>query len=170
MAQAYQEDFLESISTTPRAGQIAENTQDSVRSGVVAEVSIPPGLLVVPGTTDTQTKLPASAAEVLKALGVSVLLELGYELTDAFGIGRAVSYLEEGEIWVAVEGAVTRGAQPFVRFADGTGATAAFTQKGAFRADADTNTSAGVLPGCRFSSSTTGAGFAKVRLNLPATG
>lgn len=162
MAQAYQEDILESISTTPRAGQLGENGIKP-RSGVVAQVSIAPGLAITQGTADNQVKLPTSAAEVLKCLGVSMLLELGYELSDAYFIGRPVSFVDYGEMWVAVEAAVTAGQQAFVRFATGS-----FTQLGAFRADADTAT-AGVLPACRFTTSTAGAGFAKVRVRLPAT-
>ncbi len=169
MPQAYQQDIVDTISVTPRAGIPSEPIRE-VRSNVVAEVQIAPGVLVVPGTADTQIKLPTSAAEVLKALGISLLLQLGYELTDDYIIGRNVSYVGRGGMWVAVEGAVTRGNQAFARFANGTGATAGFTQKGSFRADADTNTSAGVVPNMRFDSSTTGVGFAKVRFDLPATG
>jgi hypothetical protein len=166
MPQAWQTDIAESISTTPAAGQPAEAVHD-LRAGVTAEVDIAPGLLICPGTADAQAKLPTSAAEVLRALGVAVLMPLKSEDSVSFraSLKEAVLYLEKGEIWVAVEGAVTRGSQPFVRFATGTGGS----QKGAFRADGDTST-AGVLPGCRFMSSTAGAGFAKVRLNLPATG
>jgi len=160
MPQAWQTDIAESISTTPAAGQPAEQVSD-LRSGRVAEVLIPPGLLVTPGTAPTQLKLPTSAAEVIKGLGVSVLMKIS-ESGPNFQIGDAVLYLEEGEIWVAVEAAVTDGSDVYVRFANG-----AFTQKGAFRGDADTAT-AGKLSGARFTSTTTGAGFAKVRLNLPA--
>ena len=167
MAQAYQQDYADTISVTPRAGLQAEPVRP--RSGVVAEVAIVPGVLVVPGTSDNQAKLPTSAAEVAKGLGVSLLLQLRKELTDDYAIGEALSYVDEGCVWVAVEGAVTRGNQAFARFANGTGATAAMTQKGSFRADADTNTSAAAVPACRFESSTAGAGFAKVKINLPAT-
>lgn len=163
MAQPYQQDIVDTISVTPRSGIPAEPVHE-VRSGVVAQVVITPGVLVVPGTTDIQVKLPTSAADVAKGLGVSLLLQLGYELTDDYAIGRNVSYVADGAMWVAVEQAVTRGNQCFARYAAGAGGT----QLGAFRADVDT-ASAAAVPACRYDSSTVGAGFAKVRVDLPAT-
>jgi hypothetical protein len=163
----YQTDFAESISTTPAAGQLAEDVSD-LRSSRVAEVAIAPGLACTPGTAAHQLKLPTSAAEVAKCLGVSVLMPLRSESGPTFAIGDAVLYLEKGEIWVAVEEAVADGSDVYVRFAT----NGALTQKGAFL-DNDSNPGGGAtaakLPGCRFTSTTTGAGFAKVRLNLPAT-
>lgn len=166
MPQAWQTDIAESISTTPAAGQPAEQVSD-LRSGRVAEVEIAPGLLVLAGTAEKQLKLPTSAAEVAKGLGVSVLMKIS-ESGPNFAIGDAVLYLEKGEIFVAVEEAVADGTDVYVRFATNGG----LTQKGAFL-DNDSNPGGGAtaakLPGCRYTSTTTGAGFAKVRLNLPAT-
>ena len=114
MAQAYQQDIVDSISVTPRAGIPAEPVRP--RAGVVADVVITPGVLVVPGANDNSVKLPTSAAEVLKGMGIALLLQLRKEQSDDYAVGDAVSYVDEGEIWVAVEGAVTRGNQAYVRF------------------------------------------------------
>lgn len=167
MPQPWQTDIAESISTTPAAGQPAEAVRD-LRSGRVAEVKIAPGLAILAGSSPTQAKLPTTAAEVAKCLGVTVLMPLKGEGSLDYAVGESILYLEKGEIWVAVEGAVSDGSDVYVRFAD----NGTLTQKGAFRGD-DSNPGGGAtaakLPGCRFTSTTTGAGFAKVRLNLPAT-
>lgn len=171
MPQAYQGDIAESIAGTPRAGQLAENTgPDKLRSGVVAEVLIAPSRLVCPGTAENQVKVPTSAAEVLTAYGVAVFLPMKSDAVaplnqEDFQIAEFVLYLDKGEIWVPVEAAVSRGQQALFRHtANGGGG---FPTVGQWRGDA--NTGAAVVPACRFTSSTAGAGFAKVRLNLPAT-
>lgn len=171
MPQAYQGDIAESIATTPRAGQLAENTgPDKLRSGVTAEVLIPPGSLVCNGSTDLKAKRPTSAAEVLSSMGVAVYLPLKSDVQaplnqEDYAIDEALLYLEKGEIWVPVEAAVTRGQQCLYRHtANGGGG---FPTVGMWRGDA--NTGASVVPACRFESSTVGAGFARARLNLPAT-
>lgn len=164
MPQAYQTDFAESISTTQYEGMPAEPVS-KLRAGRVAEVVVPAGRLVVPGTGAHQAKLPTSAAEVLKALGVSVLMPLKSETSTDFAIGEAVLYLQTDEIWVVVEAAVTDGQQALARHTANGGNTVL----GRFRGDADTGAS--VVPGCRFTSSQpTPGGLAKLRLNLPATG
>ena len=171
MAQAYQGDIAESIAGTPRAGQLAENTgPDKLRSGVVADVLVAPGKLVCPGSAAGKYKTPTSAAEVLTSFGVSAFLPLKSDSVsplnqEDYQIGEPLLYLEKGEIWVQVEAAVAEGQQALYRHtANGGGG---FPTVGLWRGDA--NTGAGVVPACRFTSATAGAGFARVRLNLPAT-
>lgn len=169
MPQAWQTDVAESISTTHFEGSLAEPVSE-LRSGRVAEVAIPAGRLVVPGTAEHQLKLPTSAAEVLKARGVSVLMPLKGEPTTAnpnndFAINEAVLFLEDGEIWVFVEAAVTDGDQALARHTANGGNTVL----GRFRGNADTGAS--VVPGARFTSTqATPGGLAKLKIDLPATG
>jgi len=164
MPQAWQTDIAETISTTPIEGDLAEQVRD-LRSGRTAEVVIPAGRACCPGTTSGQLKLPTSAAEVLKCLGVSVRMPLKSESGTDFAIGDAVLYLEEGEIWVQVEAAVTDGQQALVRHTVNGGNNVL----GRFRGDADTG--AAVIGACRFTSTqATPGGLAKLRINLPSTG
>lgn len=164
MPQAWQTDVAESIATTHFEGSLAEPVSE-LRSGRIAEVTIPAGRLVVPGTADHQLKLPTSAAEVLKARGVSVLMPLKSESGTDFAINDAVLFLEDGEIWVFVEAAVTDGDQALARHTANGGNTVL----GRFRGTADTGAS--VVPGARFTSTqATPGGLAKLKIDLPATG
>ena len=130
---------------------------------------VPFGLGVVKGSGDLNFALPASKSN--KFQGVVIQRQFGNNSsltvpqgspgvadTDIATIGS------QGVFVVPVEGAVTKGGDVFVRFAtsanDGT-----LTQKGKFRADADTNTSvdtAAKVAGAKFLSSTSGAGNALV--------
>jgi len=169
---SYQQEIQEEISGPSIPGALAENTTNAPLRALIAEVNVPCGLAVCIGSSDNKAKLPTSAAEVAKCVGVAVYLPLRKELPAGadYAQGDHLLYLEKGEIFVAVEGAVTAGEQAYVRFA----ANGDLKQKGSFCADAsldsDTGTpTAAKLPGCRYTSSTTGAGIAKVRLNLPAS-
>jgi hypothetical protein len=161
MPQAYQTEFGESISTTHFEGSLAEPVSE-LRSGRVAEVAIPAGRAVCPGTGAHKLKLPTSAAEVAKCYGISVLMPLKSESGTDFAIGEAVLYLEEDEIWVWSETAVNDGDPALVRHTANGGNTVL----GRFRAGADTG--AALLPGVRFTSTRADAGLAKVRITLPS--
>ncbi len=168
MPQAWQTDVAESISTTHYEGSPAEPVSE-LRSGRVAEVAIPAGRLVVPGTAQHQLKLPTSAAEVATARGVSVLMPLKGEPTTAnanndFAIGEAVLYCEDGVMWVYSETAVTDGQPALARHTANGGNTVL----GRFRMGADTGAAA--VPSARFDGTTSAPGLAKVKFDLPATG
>lgn len=163
MPQAWQTDVAETISTTHYEGSPAEPVSE-LRSGRTAEVVIPAGRLVVPGTTDKQLKLPTSAAEVATAYGVSVLMPLKSEVSTDFAIGEAVLYLEDGEMWVYSETAVTDGQPALARHTANGGNTVL----GRFRMGADTGAAA--VPSARFRGTTAAPGLAKVKFDLPATG
>ncbi len=165
MPQAYQGDIAESIASTPRAGQLAENTgPNNLRSSLKCGVLIAPGRAIC-SVVDGVAKLPTSSAEALGSLGVSVFLPMKSDAVapinqEDFQVDEFLLYLTTGEIWVAVEAAVTAGQQALVRHT----ANGGLTILGGFRGDA--NTGAVALPGTRFVTSTAGAGFAKLRLNL----
>src|SRR5690606_13831293 len=167
---SYQQEIQEEISGPSIPGALAENTTNAPLRALIAEVNVPCGLAVCIGSSDNKAKLPTSAAEVAKCVGVAIYLPLRKELPAGadYAQGDHLLYLEKGEIFVAVEGAVTAGEQAYVRFA----ANGELKQKGAFCADASLSAgtpTAAKLPGSRYTSSTTGAGIAKVRLNLPAS-
>ena len=145
------------------------------RTGMVRSVSAPitprvaeeifptSGLLCVPGTADEEAALPASAADVARAIGVNQYLT--HKAEDASGNEFAaldvMSILQGGVIAVAVEDAVASGDQPYARHT-APGAE----QVGSFRSDDDGGNAAPV-PNCRYVSSTTGAGVAWLSVNLP---
>lgn len=165
MPQAWQTDVAESISTTHFEGSLAEPVSE-LRSERVAQVVIPAGRLVVPGTAAHQLKLPTSAAEVAKAYGVSVLMPLKSESGTDFAINEAVLFAEDGVLWVVVEEAVNDGDPVLARHtANGAGKDVL----GRFRTTADTG--AAVVPSGRFrSAQATPGGLAKLKFDLPATG
>jgi hypothetical protein len=166
MPQAWQTDYAETISTTHFEGTPAEPLSE-LRSERIAQVVIPAGRLVVPGTTEKQLKLPTSAAEVTKAYGVSILMPLKSEAGTDFAIGDAVLFAEDGVVWVVVEEAVADGDPVLARHtANGAGKDVL----GRFRTSADTGSSA--LPSARFRSASVTFGsllLAKLKFDLPAT-
>lgn len=166
MVQAWQTDYAETISTTHFEGTPAEPISE-LRSERIAQVVIPAGRLVVPGTTEKQLKLPTSAAEVAKAMGVSVLMPLKSESGTDFAIGDAVLFCEDGVIWVVVEEAVNDGDPALARHTANGGNTVL----GRFRTTADTGAAA--VPSARFRSASVTFGsllLAKLKFDLPATG
>lgn len=167
----YQGDISDEISSTPIAGAFYENTGHAVMRAKIAEVAIPCGLAATQGTADGQCKLPTTAEEVAKCLGVSIYLPMRNELPLGadYAIGDRVLVAQEGvAVWVAVEEAVSAGSQAYVRFASNS----SLTQKGAFLDNASVTggaATAAPLPNCRFITSSAGAGFAAVLLNLPGS-
>lgn len=164
MPQTWQTDVAESIATTHFEGSFSEPVSE-LRSARIAEVVIPAGRLVVPGTNDYQLKLPTSAAEVAKAYGLAALMPLKSESGTDFAIGEAVLFLEDGEMWVCVENAVANGDQAYARHtANGAGKDVL----GRFRSGADTGAAA--VPSARFvTTQLTSLGLAKLKFDLPAT-
>jgi hypothetical protein len=165
MPQAWQTDVAETISTTHFEGSPAEPISE-LRSERVAQVVIPAGRLVVPGTAAHQLKLPTSAAEVTKAYGVSILMPLKSESGTDFAINEPVLFCEDGVVWVVVEEAVADGDPVLARHTANGGNTVL----GRFRTTADTGASA--LPAARFRSASVTFGsllLAKLKFDLPAT-
>lgn len=76
--------------------------------------------------------------------------------------GKTMSVMRGGVCAVRVEDAVTKGAQAFMRIANGT----ALNPAGGWRSDADGGDAISIT-GATFGSSTTGAGIALLRLNRP---
>jgi hypothetical protein len=137
----------------------------------IATSAVPFGVGVVkrasPADTVEQCGVPTATADVTaRPRGIALIDQTrkGPQAGNAGGYesGDIVSYLKQGRIWVAVEGAVSQDSSAFCRFASGAGGT----QLGAWRADADTGTAV-AFPTAVFRTSTSGAGFAIVEVNLP---
>lgn len=142
-----------------RGSDYAENNR-------MAEVAINPGLFVCQGTRDEQCKLPTSSAEVAKGLGIArsnVSRDPNFPTSGGatYPIGDTVSAVYRGHIWVTVEEAVTPFSPVYVRYDTGS-----FSQKGAFRASADSSTAA-LVTGAKYLTTAGINGRALVDLNLP---
>lgn len=151
------------------AGMLADNG-DKDTFTKIASSAVPFGFGVVKraaqADTVEQAGVPTATADVTaRARGIAIKDETrrgpqaglvgGYEALDP------MTLLKRGRIWVPVEAAVTQDGAAFCRFAAGT-----FAALGAWRADADTATAV-AFPTAVFRTSTTGAGFAIVEVNLP---
>ena len=148
--------FAESV--TPRRGLKGSVTQPG--DGYVLDTASRAGVVVVPAA-EGHCDLPASAADVAKAIGV-----LAYDpvaevtgSTNDFDADAAVEVVDAGTIWCVDEAGLSVGDQPYARYASGTG-----TVIGALYDGADTATCA-LLPNSRVVAVTTG--LAKIKVNLP---
>lgn len=140
--------------------------RSSVTESYLSEEStaFPFGVAVLAGTNVNGCKLPAASGDIAKLLGIAshTIGYRNFDATDAIPNKCEVNVTRRGMVWVAAEGAVTAGNTAFVRYASGSGGS----QKGAFRADADTAT-AGSATGFIFRDTLAAAGLCRVELNLP---
>lgn len=149
--------------TAALAGMLCDIGPNQVRSMRNQEsVEVPFGLGIAQGTADDAFKLPAASGD--KCVGITMHTQVANTvvLTNLSAVeasGRA-NILTSGHIWVSVEGAVAVGGAVYMRYASGGGGS----QKGSFRADADTST-ASLVKGARYRTSTSGAGLAQVEFD-----
>lgn len=133
---------------------------------------IPFGLGVVGDSASGQlanrqaAKLPTSATDMFLGVGLR-----NHHSDTALGAtvsgpkpGRDFEVAYDGEVLVKVESAVVKDGRAFMRFADGAGGT----QKGVFRANADTNTAV-ELKGCYFMESGAAGSLVWMRVDAAAT-
>lgn len=153
-------------------GMLADTRTNRISSKVVASVVAHAGRAVCfhAGDTDDQVRVPVSTAEVENnnIQGVTIL-DVSRMSTDgtvgqAVQVGEQVAVLEDGEIWVNVEEAVTPASLVYVRITESSGGAA---DQGKFRASADAG-KAVIAFGFKYKTSTTGAGLAKLAVKLPA--
>jgi hypothetical protein len=152
---------------TALAGMLADigpNRTRSMRNADAAEIAFGLGVTLKASDTDDAAKLPAASGDKLAGIVMHTQVSRTETLANlsAVEIGGRANVLEQGKIWVAVEGAVVAGGAVYCRYATGTG-----TQKGAFRADADTS-SAALVKGAKFLTSTAGAGLAQIEFDTLA--
>jgi hypothetical protein len=134
-------------------------TDNHAKSALNQEATtLPFGIGVAQGTADDAAKLPASSSDKIAGIVIRVAgqnqLGLGGTNTGVLTADR-MSILEDGKCWVQVEEAVTPASPVYCRYATGSGGS----QKGAFRASADTTTAA-LVKGARYETSAGIAGFA----------
>lgn len=152
--------------TTPFAGKVVTAEPGSPRSYTSQEASaeIPFGVLVVLGTDEDAGALLPDGSDV--PLGVVCHSHAHAKDTElgATGLKPKATFgvLRKGVIWVATEDAVGPGDAVRVRKVAGVG-----EQLGAFRAAAD-STDCSVLTGAAWLTSTSGAGFAQLEVDMTA--
>jgi hypothetical protein len=122
------------------------------------------GRAVVQGTGDQDVILPA--ANKTSLVGIAVRSYIYEDVNTADGVDgyedkREIDVLIQGDIWVETEVAVAPGDAVFFRVAAGTASIV-----GKFLKTADTDKAISI-PQARWLSSTTGAGIAKLQINLP---
>jgi hypothetical protein len=151
------------------AGQLADNGAHEILSYVNAEASanLPFGVAVAKGTGDTDAIQMVNGSSVIVGIAVhSHQVDPGQVASSPVGAGippkYAINALTRGRIYVQVEEAVTPASSVFVRHTSGAGGT----QKGAFRASADTATAVAAT-GMRYLTSAGVAGFAVLEINIP---
>lgn len=146
-------------------GAIAE-THSELRSGLMSE-NAPSGVfLAYESALDRTLSLKVVDTNTDKIVGVGVYQPFRSTATDGSELveDRMENYLDRGVIWVICEEAINPEDPVYVRHtANGAGKL----QLGAVRNDADTANCV-LLEGAKFAEKTTGAGLAKVKLNLPA--
>ena len=157
-------------------GQLADDSQvKDVLSAAAFAAAINYGVLAVTDETNTlgfdqlACRVPSASTDITVVgaqLGV-VLADQARAQIPAVALAQypqfaQVSCLRQGRVWVNAETAMTDGANPFIRFATGTG-----TVLGSFRNSADTATAAQLAAGQAVVRGTTsGAGFAVIELDL----
>lgn len=132
--------------------------------GSPADEDMEAGRVVCVGANPGSCALPADAADVGRSKGVVVYHPFRYAFganEEEVAAGQVADLLEQGEVWVQVEDAVTEGEPVYVRHtADG-----GLDQLGV--CFDGTGTGLALLPNARFASSAAAAGIARVRINLP---
>ena len=125
------------------------------------------GVAVVKSSEDDDAiKLPAASTDITVAgrcLGVAIRkMDMASALSSpsVYPVKSSVPVMKKGRVWVKVEEAVAPNDPVYVRFAAGTG-----TQKGAFRASADTATAA-LLAGAKYLTTAAADGLAVIELDL----
>lgn len=148
------------------AGQVF-GTHPILRESRLAAAAIPFGTFVCrrasPADGVDQCANPAASADVTaRLLGIALYTD---NARNTFGweINAGVSYMRRGYCWVPCESACAEGAQPFIRFAAGTGIILGAVYNGA-----DTTTAVQYgTPAIIFRNTLSAAGLALVEINLP---
>ena len=129
--------------------------------------NIPVGIMAAQAANDEDCRLPASGDTAADLIGIvyrepgTIRSNDGSSGADEFRQGETLDLLTMGEVAVLVEEAVSPDDPVYCRVVAGAG-----EQAGAFRTDADSG-DAVLLSGAKFRSTTTGAGIAKLAINLP---
>jgi hypothetical protein len=135
----------------------------------ITTAAIVAGLFMCPDAAAGSCKLPTSAAEVGKGLGVAPSAVTndpnfppGGTAGKTYQIGDAIELVAQGKVWVTVEVNVADSDDVFVRYS----ANGGLTQLGAFRNDNDGGTHAAQIA-AKFRSAANAGELALVEFNLP---
>jgi hypothetical protein len=144
------------------AGMLADSGENDILSCRSEEAGLMPfGVAVTRGVLDW------SAIQMVDTNSVPIGVTLHTHQADPLiGIGipnkGTLNLLKRGRVYVTVEEAVTPASPVFVRFASGAGGT----QKGGFRASADSATAV-AWTRARYLTTAAAAGLAVLEVNLP---
>ena len=138
-----------------------------------ADTAMQNGRFVCQGVADGTCKLPASAADVGKPIGITpykATAPVGFPSsnTQEYAAGDIVGAVSEGEVWVVVEEAVNAQDPVYVRFAVDSGNS--LLNLGAFRKSADpvsASPTAALAPNLVYLTSAAASGLARVGIALP---
>ena len=127
------------------------------------------GRAVVQGTAPDDVVLPAANKTGFVGIAVRTYMYENAQTADgAFGYPdkRQIDVLTQGEVWVETEVAVAPGDAVFFRIAANTASIVGKFLKTADAAAGPVDTAV-AIPNARWISSTTGAGLARLQINLP---
>ena len=128
------------------------------------------GRAVVQGTGDQDVILPAAAKTSLVGIAVRSYIYEDAETADGaegYGDKREIEVLVQGDIWVETEVAVAPGDAVSFRILAKGGNTIVGKFNKTVDANADPADTAVLIPNARWLSTTSGAGIAKLQINLP---
>jgi len=153
-------------------GQVADSSMHNEIVSSYVSATCAPGRMLCRDTSDTLSKLPASAADLAVPIGISIYDSAkapglyGATLPTGQTFPAAVPCLRRGRMWVIAEITVTQGQPVFVRHTANGGSTIL----GGFRNTADAvlgvDTAAQIDNAVWATSATTG-NLAQVEINLP---
>lgn len=131
---SYSQRFTEAL-----AGMLAAPIDQCVIESKINAAAIPFGIFVTRDAADDAAKVPTTSGEVTASgMGFTALILAREPVSDGSttdaAIGKGVSVVRRGKLWVLTETAMTYGQAVFVRFT----ANGGNTQLGKVRNDADT--------------------------------
>lgn len=126
----------------------------------LADVALDAGLGVCKGTDTESVKLPTTEGNVTGSFGGIALYNASQmpRTANRYAATDAVPVLKRGRVWVQTEATIADDAAIYCIYDA--------TNRGKFRADADTNR-AGLVPSAKCIKGVTGAGLALIEINLP---
>jgi hypothetical protein len=145
------------------AGLLGDSSPNkTVHKKNAESVDIPFGIAVVRGATENAALLPAAATDEIVGVSVHTAWAENQGMSSANGIdnGDQFTVIQEGDVWVKVEEAVSAGDVAFIRFTSDGGDN---TQKGSFRKSADSGR-ARKLKGAKYEIGASAGGYAMLRL------
>jgi hypothetical protein len=154
--------YVESISGK-LAGQKSRLGLEVLKSKTTA-AALPPGVFVCRSSTDQDCKVPTTAAEVLAAIGVTMIAPTIAVSGGNYPIATEIPVLAATPgVWVVTIDAAVQGGQVFVNYA---GANQKGSVSAAFVAGENV-----ALPGARFGSTqATPGGLVEIEYSLPSGG